>query len=180
MGVLDDYFAAPSDDEAAATIGRVGGPGSRFVTVADEAGKTRGFLRRKRQAEPRFVEDGGLAVYDTVSAKGIDPVVQMGTLEELLSGRAYDDIVEDPRSGKVLASMNNGTSLVLTTTDSLLTALAASPEEQLIHAARTWSETEEFWGHGDPVQLADFLRELAGLARRAQIAGHRLYCWVSV
>jgi hypothetical protein len=49
MGVLFDYFAAPSDERAGETIDIDGGPGQAGLAV-----------------EP---------------IKGIDPVVQMGTLE---------------------------------------------------------------------------------------------------
>ena len=44
-------------------------------------------------------------------ADGIDPVVQMGIFEELLTGRAYDDIVEDPRSGHAVAERDGGEQL---------------------------------------------------------------------
>ncbi|AXB42569.1 hypothetical protein [Amycolatopsis albispora] len=150
MGVLFDYFAAPSDEAAAATIDRDGGPGSPAP------------------------------VFDTLPVKGVDPVVQLGTLEAQLTGRAYADIVADPRSGRDLASRGGGERLVLTVTDSLAAALAAAPDERLAEVAVPWSETEEFWGQGDPVALADFLRDFAALARRADQAGHRLYCWLSV
>jgi hypothetical protein len=43
-----------------------------------------------------------------------------------------------------------------------------------------WSQTEEFFGRGDPQILAGLLHELAELARRARHRGERLYCWVCV
>jgi hypothetical protein len=58
VGVLFDYFAASSDEVAAGIIDLPGGP-------ATGAGRS----------------------FDTVSGNGIDPVVQMGTLEALLTGR---------------------------------------------------------------------------------------------
>ena len=58
MGVLYDYFAASSDEVAAAVIELPGGPGA--------AGRS----------------------FDTITGNGVDPVVQMGTLEALLTGRA--------------------------------------------------------------------------------------------
>jgi hypothetical protein len=72
-----------------------------------------------------------LVVYDTVSVKGVDPVVQLGTLEDLLTGRRYDEIVDDPRNGHVVYSRDGGERLVCTLTDSLTTALAGASDVEL-------------------------------------------------
>jgi hypothetical protein len=154
MGALFDYFAADSDEEAASTIDRLGGPGA--------------------------ASDASARTFDTVSAKGIDPVVQLGTLEELLTGRPYDDIAAEPRSGHSVAIRDGGDVLVLTLTDSLTSALAEATPERLAEVAVPWSLTEEFWGSAEPGMLAEFLRDLAGLASRAQASSQRLYCWTCV
>lgn len=182
MGVLYDYFTAPSDDAAASTIGRLGGPGSQKVMEAPDAEPAkRGLFGRKRPVpEPQLAIDECLPIYETLSVKGIDPLVQLGTLEELLTGRPYDDVVADPRSGKDLASANGGELLVLTITDSLAAALANASDERLAEVAVPWSQTEEFWGQADPEELAEFLRDFASLARGAEEAGQRLYCWLCV
>lgn len=186
MGVMYDYFSAPSDEAAASTIDRVGGPGSQAV-LAPAAPvpppARRGLFGRRRPdslPRPQFGTDESLVVFDTLSVKGIDPVVQMGTLEEVLTGRPYDDVTDDPRSGEVLASRDGGAGLVLTITDQLAAALTAASDERLAEVAVPWSRTEEFWGTADPGDLAEFLRDLAGLARRAEVAGQRLYCWLSL
>lgn len=180
MGVLYDYFAAGSDDEAAAVIDRLGGPASQATMVTPEESKRGVFGRRRPRAAPVVGTDPSLVVYDTVSVKGVDPVVQLGTLEELLTGRAYDDVVGDPRSGHDVAIRDGGERLVVTLTDPLSSALATADDEALEQVAIPWSQTEEFWNAADPEDLASFLKELAGLARRADAAGKRLYCWVCV
>ncbi len=119
MGVLYDYFVAPSDAEAAATIDRAGGPGQPASPASRT--RTRGLFRH-RQQEPAPIGDG--QSYPTVADTGIDPAVQGGTLEELLTGRPYDEIEQDPRWGKSLAVRDGGERLVLTLTDSLIDALA--------------------------------------------------------
>jgi hypothetical protein len=182
MGVLYDYFAAPSDEAAAATIDRLGGPGSQKVAaVPDSKPARRGLFSRKGHSlEPEPANDEALPSYDTLSVKGIDPLVQLGTLEECLTGRSYDDVIEDPRSGKSIASADGGERLVLTITDSLAAALAGASDERLSEVAVPWSQTEEFWGEADPEELAEFLRDFAALARRAEGVGQRLYCWLCV
>lgn len=62
--------------------------------------------------------------------------------------------------------------------DSLQAALAGAGEARLREVAQPWSETEEFWGQGDPAVLGDRLIGLAALARRGRDTGQRLYCWI--
>ncbi|GAA1400020.1 hypothetical protein [Oerskovia paurometabola] len=174
MGLLCDYFVAPSDDAAAATIDRDGGPGS---TVATPRPQRRGGLLRQR-VEP-VKEAGPVEAYPTVDAKGIDPVVQMGMLEALLTGRTYDDVVE-AQPGNPVAVRNGGERVVVKLSDGLTAALAGASNDDLVRVADPWSKTEEFWGDGDPVVLAGALLDLAGLARLAVERDQALYCWLSV
>ena len=51
---------------------------------------------------------------------------------------------------------------------------------RLAEISAPWSKTDEFFGAVEPEDLARFLVDLAGLARRADAQGHRLYCWVCV
>ena len=118
----------------------------------------------------------GVLVLET---KGIDPLVQMGTLEALLTGEHYDVIVSRPRAGQQVAAKNSQEGpWVVTLTDELQAALAAAPRDQIAAVAAPWWETEEFRGQGDPESLAEFLVELANLARQANQRGERLYCWM--
>ncbi|MCW2913346.1 MAG: hypothetical protein JWN52_1414 [Actinomycetia bacterium] len=119
--------------------------------------------------------------FDTVATKGIDPSVQMGTLEELLTGRPYEEIIEDDRWGEPIdhgdEEAEHG---VVTLTGTLATALAVADRENLAEVSVLWSQTEEFWGQGDPESLTELLGELSDLARRAQEKEHGLYCWWSL
>ena len=86
VGVLYDYFAAASDEQAAATIDLAGGPGGAepFSPELDAAIRTGDRAALERLMLPRVrVSEHGLEV---LSVKGIDPVVRMGTLEALLTG----------------------------------------------------------------------------------------------
>jgi hypothetical protein len=167
MGVLFDYFSAASDEAAADAIDLLGGPGvpvrASDPGLAGVPGKT-----------------SGLPPFDTVFAKDVDPLVQLGTLEALLTGREYELIVAGSRAGHTLAIRDGGERTVVTLTDQLQAALAAADHEQLASVAVPWSQTDEFWGRGDPEDLASLLSELAALARRARDRDERMYCWVCV
>jgi hypothetical protein len=110
---------------------------------------------------------------------GIDPYVMLGTLEALLIGRDYAEIVDGPRAGKPLAIVDDGVKVVQMLTDELQTALADADDERLAAVAVPWSQTEEFRG-AKSEGLVPWLGEFAELARRARNRGERLYCWVCV
>lgn len=120
--------------------------------------------------------------FEVVQVSGIEPVVQLGTLEALLRGVPYEQVREDPRQGKLLGSADTGSRWVVGLTDSLRDALAAATAAQLAEVAVPWSQTEEFqlFGGADADMLAGSLGELAGLAQRARDRSHHLYCWISL
>lgn len=119
-------------------------------------------------------------MFDTVSVKGIDPLVQLGTLEALLTGRDYEQIMAGPRAGHALANQDGSQRLVVTLTGEIHAALADADNHRLASGAIPWSRTDEFWGQGDPDILTRLLGELPELARRARSTNERLYCWVCV
>ncbi len=72
-----------------------------------------------------------------------------------------------------------GEVLVTTLSDSLRDTLATATDAELAEVVLPWSQTEEFVLDGvwNVQELTSALRDLAGLARRAQSSGQRLYCW---
>lgn len=180
MGNLYDYFAAGSDEAAAATIDLPGGPGGALPSSPEMLAAIRSGDRAamRRLIGPRArVSEHGLHV---LSVKGVDPVVQLGTLEALLTGVSLDAVLDRPDSGRTVAIRDGGERLVLALADELRQALADATPERLDVVAGAWFETEEFWGQGDPETLAHFLRELSQLGRHARERNHHLYCWVCV
>jgi hypothetical protein len=176
MGVKYEYFAAPSDAAAADMI--QAGPGglpppSPALREALRA-RDREALRLAMRPKVRLSDSDVLVLATT----GIDPVIQMSTLEALLTGDHYDVIARRPRAGHVVAERGQGQTLVVTLTDELQAALAAAPGDQIVAAATPWSHDEEWDGVADPETLANFLLELADLARQAGQRGERLYCWI--
>ena len=173
MGIDLAFFAAPDDEAALEAERRAGGP----LGWPEVTGHRKSGLFRK---EPIVTELG--PAFDRFSGRGYDPVVNMGTLEELLTGRDLESIIEDPRSGGSPAEGDapegHG---VITLTDSLRDALADADDSRLAEVVGPWSRTEELeqpgWEDVTEAEHLDFLRALRDLALSAKGAGHRLYCY---
>jgi hypothetical protein len=108
--------------------------------------------------------------------------VTLGTLEELLTGRPYDEIAADPRCGAAVLDgeppdPDRG---VVTLTDSLRDALAGADDERLAAVVQLWSRSEELSDpDGDELiheEHMTFLRPLRDLAASALAKGQHLYC----
>jgi hypothetical protein len=161
MSLLCDYFTAASDTQAEETIDWIGGP----------AGPPEG---------GDLVGGSQLVARPTVSLTGIEPMMWMGKLEEILTGRSFDDILDDG-TRKVVASRNNGERLVQRLTASLQDALAGMDDHSVDEVAAHWAAPDEFYGTGTDKELAaSALRDLVRLVRAGRERGEMLYCWVCV
>jgi len=150
MGVMYDYFSAPSDEVAATALDRIGGPDNPSEDTPP------------------------LPPFDTVATR-IDSSVVLGMLEALLTGREYRDVT----LSKTVRFEDDGERSVAALTDSISAALADASDEQLTAVAVPWSQIEELRG-ADLDSLTFGLGELAKLARRARSKGERLYCWACI
>ncbi len=150
-----DYFSAPSDEIAASLIDALGGP-----------------TRVPAQAN-------GTPAWDTLSVSGVEPSLHLVELEEIMTGVDFNDILDTPRAGSTLHSSADNEAIISTVSDPLQAVLADAKEEKLADVAVEWSRSEEFDGTVDAADVAAFLHNLAGLARRARSRGERIYCWVS-
>jgi hypothetical protein len=118
--------------------------------------------------------------FDVLDVRGVEPTVQLATLESLLRGIDYEQVAADPRQCALLSDPHSEDRWVVTLTDTLRDTLADANAGQLAQAATAWSATEEFHGHGDADLLADFLHRFAALAHTARDRGQHLYCWMSL
>lgn len=167
MSNIYHYFSAPSDQEAATTIERVGSPASQEI-FSEESGSL------------TVVKDELLPIFDTVEEAGIDPAVELGKLVEIITGRSLEDIWEDDRSSEPVAIENDGEQMVFTVSDSVTEALASVDASSIEGIAQEWSEIEEFSHWSEPKGLATLVGDLSALAKRALESGQRLYCWFSL
>lgn len=152
MVLLTDYFAAEGDERAASVA--VQGP--RAVDPAT--------MRR---------------TFAAVELPGIDPFVVLGTLTSLLVDRPYAEVVRHPRHGTLVATAGDEGPWVVSVSEELVAALAATTSTAIDRLAVRWSATAELEG-SDPGELSAALHELATLCVRADDTGHRLYCWTSL
>jgi hypothetical protein len=153
MGVLTDYFSAPSDEAAASALDRVGGP-----------------ARPATGPSP-------LPPFDTLESKGLDPYVIMGKLEEALTGQDYRVITAGSQYARVVAGRGDEGPWVCKVSSPLQAALALAGSGEFARAAVEWSRAEEHHG-ASPEDLTWVLEGLSGLARRATAKDEHLYCWV--
>ena len=173
MGIDLTYFSAPGDDEAAAAAARPGGPLGLPVVPGP---RRAGLFRRK----PGTVDPG--PGWPGFATRGWEPTVVLARLEALLTGRSYDEVTADPRwASSPAPEADEEFTGVLTVTDGLRDALAATSDDRLAELVGPWSRTEELqqagWYDVGADEHLDFLRRLRDLARQAAAAGHRLYCW---
>lgn len=168
MGLICDYFAAPSDESAAEVVHRDGGPAG----VAAPSGWTDGV--------PAPAAEATGSGFPTVAGGSIDPVVVLGTLTALLTGRTFDEVLAAAARRDPVAMQDDGAEVVLRVDDVVVDALTRADAAALAAVAVPWSRTDELAGISDPESLAEFLHDLAGLARGARERGGALYCWACV
>ena len=78
------------------------------------------------------------AAFPTVALKGVDPFVQLGTLESLLTGVDYDTVVG--RGSEPVAMADSGERLVVAVSGGLLAALSTADDARLREVAEPGPE----------------------------------------
>jgi hypothetical protein len=156
MGVLFDYFRAPD----AASV-------AKLMQVTDGGSP---------------IHHGQEPAADSVDAKGIEPNVTLGQLVQRILG--VDDGA-DVIGGELVwpagaeSAEDYQGPWVVVLDDQARDALASVEVARVPELATWWSGIEEIYGGDDAIEsLMGMLTELSGLARRAQAAGDRLYCWI--
>jgi hypothetical protein len=161
MATSCEYFVAMDDDEAGQTASWAGGPSKPSAAKS-------GFFRKKDVAPVA-------AALPTVELPGVEPVVMLATLEELLTGASADEVLEANADAQIGDGKH---AMVFRLRQELTDELAGASSERLRDVAGPWSQTEEFFGSADPGDLADALRRLCALALTARESGGRVYCWM--
>ncbi|MEA5367214.1 hypothetical protein VA596_47340 [Amycolatopsis sp., V23-08] len=117
---------------------------------------------------------------DGLMVKGADPTDELTRLEAVLTGRSLDEIRSDPRHGSVVAESDEGDCVVLSLTDPLTRVLASAEPDVLRRAVSNASSAGGSLSIvADRLALTEFTAELAVLARRGLLDGHKLYCRIA-
>ena len=157
MGVLTDYFRAPS-----------------VAAVQEEM--------TRRDGGPLFCAGTGPA-FDGVELKHVDPSVVLGQLVAFATGTAWDpDLVKDrliwPEGGEHDTEYQGPWVVVID--DRTRDTLAGVPAQRMTDLVRRWAGIEEWDGLADADNLPETVEQLTALAARARDSGESLYCWMSV
>lgn len=118
---------------------------------------------------------GGLPSLDAV-----DATVQAGSLMALLTGRPYDEITGAKEWARLVSDPAHELAWVVSMPDAFTDALADADNAKLAEVVGPWSQTEEFWGAGDPEELLPLLSSWRGLAQTAKDSGQHLFCWMAL
>lgn len=138
-----------------------------FSATSDQAAATT--IDRGPQSDPTL---------HVVDGRGVEPTVQLGMFEELLTGKSFDEQLDDPQSRPIVSDRDGGELLVVRLDDNFVAQLAAATVEQLSRLVEPWSETEEFCGQASAEGLTELIVQLRGLAEHAVAAGEHVYCWM--
>lgn len=126
------------------------------------------------------VVDDGPAATRSPAVDAVDASVQAATLLALLTGDPVERITSDSSWARLVSAPDHEAAWVVSMPQAFADTLAKSSDERLQVVVGPWSQTEEFWGAGDPEQLLTVLHALRDLARTARERGEQLYCWMAL
>jgi len=129
---------------------------------------------KRAHASATGPQDAG---FKSIDLKGIDPIVNLAVLDEIVNGRDALAWIR-ASAGATVAGGADDEHWVFRVAPEHATMLADLPTDLLPTATR-WAQSEELAG-SDPGDLADVLASLRELAKEARSSGQRLYCWVSL
>lgn len=119
------------------------------------------------------------AGFKTAESKGIDPVVTLAMLDQVVTGRDALEWIKSGAPDSTVAGSESDEHWVFRVYDHHRAVLEGIRDDQIEDVARRWGATEELrdW---KPRDVAAILRDLVRLARTARATGQGLYCWVSL
>ncbi|MBP6685722.1 MAG: hypothetical protein KA158_09900, partial [Leucobacter sp.] len=98
----------------------------------------------------------------------------------LLTGRPYEEITAAKEWARLVSDPAHELAWVVSMPDAFVDALAGADNAKLAEVVEPWSQTEEFWGAGDPEELLQLLSSWRGLAQVAKDSGQHLFCWMAL
>lgn len=118
-------------------------------------------------------------LYPMVAAEVLDSV-KLATLEGILTGLSFDDVMLDLGAGYWRDGDDENGPWIEGVRPTLVNALGDVPDDRLAEVAKEWADTEEWTvDGGTAAYLEPLLMELRGLARAARQGDKRLFLWIS-
>ena len=153
MGVLFDYFRAPSEAEV-----------RRHMDEDDAASPVP-------------------ATFDGIELKTIDPSVILSQLVAFVIGQQWSaDLVDErliwPEDGE--QDLTHEGPWITALDDRTRDVLAGIPADRIPELAERWATVEELGGYADAEFLREVVADFAALAVRAREHDESLYCWMSL
>ena len=133
------------------------------------------FAAREDEVDETLVAEGPFERFETIEAKTISSV-SIATLGEIVGAGTYDELFD--HADEEARQSEDGESGIDAVLPELQLALGRA--EDLDSVARQWAATDELADWLRPDDVADVVRELSELARRAQEEGRRLWFWWSL
>ena len=178
MGLLSDFFAATPEELEALSIDWGPQPPPPQPPTA-KGGGLFGFGRKREPEPPTDLQPLGPTL-PTVSSKGFTGI-ELGTLEQILTGTPYDEIAEKGLLDTPRFKGNDGP-WVMAIRPELCRALLDLPAGRRADVAGAWAATDELRREGPGIEpyLVELLGDLQQLAATANETGRDLYLWISL
>ena len=119
------------------------------------------------------------SLFPSIRAKGVE-IVKLVQLQCIVEGSTFDDHLADLDSLFLRTEAESGP-WVLTVPKTLQQSLATASEAELENIGQRWAATDEWIrDSGNPHEVAQLVREVAGLARKMKELVGDMYLWVSL
>ncbi|MEV7189731.1 hypothetical protein [Kitasatospora sp. NPDC093102] len=138
------------------------------------------FLAPSHEAAAAVVEHGPDGIFESRTWGNFDPEEAMIEWESFLTGRSFDELLDDGEPETVADPDDGHGPVVLAASRTLQEALAGTDRSRLVQTSRLWVEKQAPEGKKIDQEIAEeVLNSLARLARGIHGHDDRLYCWTA-
>lgn len=132
------------------------------------------FIAATQTDAEQILERGPRGRFRSIDPVAIDPVVQLATLETLLTSRNYSE--RSPFYSRCIVGEPDSDYAVIQVDASLVQAVMNAEPERLLELAESWAEENKMDARVRPSDMKAFLIEFQELCSESCDVGD-LYCW---